>query len=223
MTTLVIGAHPDDEVLGVGGTISKLIDKENEPVYVLIVTDGSSTQYKEDAEKRKQKNSELQNSCSILGVAEFVHGNFPDMQLDKVPHSEINDFIYQYIVKWKPSTVYTHFPDINMDHKRIFESTIVATRPIPDSVVKKLILYPTPSATEWNIPIENNGFNANEYVALEEKYMNKKIEAFKTYNTEIRPAPHPRSIESIINYAKGSGAKVGYSYAEEFMVIRNIC
>lgn len=222
MATLVIGAHPDDEVLGVGGTISKLIDKENEPIYVLIITDGSSTQYKGDAEKRKQKNAELQNSCSILGIAEFVHGNFPDMQLDNVPHSEINDFISKHITKWKPNVVYTHFPDINMDHKRIFESTIVATRPIQGSVVKKLILYPTPSATEWSIPIENNGFNANEYVGLEERYINKKIEAFRAYKTEIRSAPHPRSIETIKCFAQASGAKVGYSYAEEFMVIRNI-
>ena len=96
MTTLVIGAHPDDEVLGLGGTIAKLASA-GEKVCVLIVTDGSSTQYPGDQEKRRQKDEELRACCRTLGVQEVVHGQLPDMQLDGAKHTELNDFIGDHI------------------------------------------------------------------------------------------------------------------------------
>jgi LmbE family N-acetylglucosaminyl deacetylase len=220
MTTLVIGAHPDDEVLGLGGTIAKLA-AEGEDVFVAIVTDGSSTQYPGDREKRLQKEEELRACCRVLGVREVVHGQLPDMQLDGVQHTVLNDFIGDHIAKWRPDTVYTHYPDVNRDHVRIFESTLVAVRPTPGALVRRLLLYPTPSATEWDVPVMKQPFTANSFVDIE-AHLETKIEALKAYGTELRAFPHPRSPQAIRSIAEAAGIKVGLRYAEEFMLIRDI-
>lgn len=221
MATLIIGAHPDDEVLGVGGTIAKLVKDRGEDVFVLIVTDGSSTQYPGDKEKQMKKRGELEACCRTLGVRDIVHGELPDMQLDRIPHSQLNDFISDQIAKWRPATVYTHYPDINRDHVRIYESTLVAARPTPGASVRRLFLYPTPSATEWDVPVLKYPFVANCHVDIEE-HIETKIEALKHYDTELRPFPHPRSAQAIRIIAEAAGIKVGLRYAEEFMLIRDI-
>jgi LmbE family N-acetylglucosaminyl deacetylase len=221
MTTLVIGAHPDDEVLGPGGTIARLVQEFQERVIVLIVTDGSSTQYAGDDVKRRQKNEELRECCRILGVSDTIHGDLPDMRLDSVPHHELNDFLSKHINALQPDTVYTHFPDINKDHQCIFESTLVAVRPRPGCPVRKLILYPTPSATEWDVPILKQPFVANEYVDIS-GFLDTKLRAIEAYKTEIRPYPHPRSAEAVAETARASGQKVGMVHAEEFMVVRSL-
>ena len=166
MSTIVVAAHPDDEALAPGGTIVRLTKERKEDVYVLILTDGSSTQYPGDKAKRQQKNEELRLCCEKLGVSDFVHGEFPDMQLESVRHIEITGYIAEHIRKWKPSTVLTHFPDVNRDHERVYESTLIATRPFASSV-KKLALFPTLSTTEWELPGKGHRFVANEWVNIE--------------------------------------------------------
>jgi LmbE family N-acetylglucosaminyl deacetylase len=220
MTTLVIGAHPDDEVLGVGGTIAKLAAK-GEEVYVLIVTDGSSTQYPNDPIRRSQKNRELEACCKVLGVTDFAHENLPDMQLDTVPHTRLNDLLGNYLEKWRPENVYTHFPDVNRDHVRIFESTLVIARPTPGSRIRRLFAYPTPSATEWDVPVLKRPFVGNYYVNIESQ-IDRKIDALKCYETELRSYPHPRSPEAVRTIAAACGLKVGTTMAEEFMLLREV-
>jgi LmbE family N-acetylglucosaminyl deacetylase len=219
-TTLVIGAHPDDEVLGPGGTIARLA-REGERVCVLIVTDGSSTQYLGDEDKRRRKRGELERCCAVLGVAELVHGDLPDMRLDSLPHHELNDFIGRHVERWRPDTVFTHYPDINRDHQRIFDSTLVAIRPRQGCPVRSLLLYPTPSATEWDVPLRKQPFVANEFVDIG-RDLETKLEALGAYATELRPFPHPRSPEAVRLGAQACGLKVGMAYAEEFMMVRRL-
>jgi LmbE family N-acetylglucosaminyl deacetylase len=218
---MVIGAHPDDEVLGLGGTIAKLAREAGEQVYVLIVTDGSSTQYPNDEQKRLRKQRELEASCKILGVADFVHGDLPDMQLDRLGHVPLNQFIAGHVAKWAPDAIYTHFPDVNKDHVCVYESTLVAARPRPGSSVRRLVLYPTPSATEWDLPVLKRPFAASAFVDIE-AHLETKIRALACYDTELREFPHPRSSEAIRALAQACGLKVGLRYAEEFMVVRQI-
>lgn len=221
MATLIIGAHPDDEVLGVGGTIAKLAAEHNESVFVLIVTDGSSSQYPDDLAKHNTKVEELKRCCACLGVTELVHGDLPDMQLDQVPHTKINALIEQHIAKWQPRTIYTHFPDVNRDHVRIFDSTLVAARPTPNAVVRQVIAFPTPSATEWGSTLHSAPFHANYFVDIE-RHIDTKIAALECYATELRDFPHPRSPQAVRALAAATGIKVGRRYAEEFAVIREI-
>lgn len=221
LSTVVIGAHPDDEVLGPGGTIAKLAHGAGEKVFVIIVTDGSSTQYPGDEQKRRIKHDELERCCERLGVTDFIHGELPDMQLDTIAHTRINDFIAEHIARWKPHTIYTHFPDINRDHVRVFESSLVACRPTPSTTVKRVILFPTPSATEWDLPVLKQPFVPNEYVDIE-PHIETKVKAFAAYGTETRDYPHPRSGEAIRATAHATGLKVGLTCAEEFVIARQI-
>lgn len=219
---LVIAAHPDDEVLGVGGTISKLSNQGHE-IYTHIITDGSSTQYKGDLEKQEKKKREAEAANKILGIKKVFFGELPDMKLDTIPHIKINQEIEKIINKINPEVVFTHhYGDVNKDHKLIFESTLVACRPTPNKNVKKLYTYETLSSTEWGNSNSNDIFIPNMYVQLEEKNIEQKCSAMQEYKTELRDYPHPRSVEAILNNSKQRGNEIGYYYAESFRLIRGI-
>jgi len=222
MKILVIAAHFDDEVYGCGGTISKLV-REGHKVYVCILTDSCSSQYTDRAnEMIAQKKEECQIVNNILGIEKTYTFDFPDMQLDTIPHVELNQAIEQCIRDIKPTIVYTHHGgDVNKDHRLGFESTMVAVRPMEGSSVKRILCYEVPSSTEWAPPSSNNVFSPNVFVDIED-VIDKKIDAIKAYNSELREYPHPRSVENVINQAHLRGASVGLKAAECFMLIREI-
>lgn len=224
MKVLVIAAHPDDEVFGMGGTIAKLAT-EGKEVHVLIVTDGSTTQYKNSPnlyEILNKKKKEAKNANCALGVKKVHFGELPDMRLDSVAHIEVNRVIEEMIKKLKPEIVYTHFyGDINFDHQHVYKSTLVAVRPLPGQTVKELYCYKVPSSTEWSPQIFSGTFMPNVFVDIS-KYCLKKQEAIKLYETELRDYPHPRSIEYIEKLDRVSGLKYGIGSAEEFMLLRKI-
>lgn len=142
-------------------------------------------------------------------------------QLDSLPHIQLNEIIEKNIRKISPDIVFTHHPDINKDHVLIFESTMVAVRPVPDFCVKKVLLFAPCSSTEWSAPLSGNYFMPNIFVDISNT-LDLKIEAFKCYETELRKYPHPRSIEALKIYAEKTGIIVGLKAAESFMLIRSI-
>src|SRR6185295_13464819 len=127
MRVLVFAAHPDDEVLGMGGTIARHT-AAGDAVRIVCVTDGSSTQYPGDAEKRAQKEDEARRAAAELGVSDYVHLDLPDMRLDTLPHVEVNAVVEQHLRDLGPDVVYTPQPDVNLDHRALFDSVAVATR-----------------------------------------------------------------------------------------------
>ena len=207
-------------MLGCGGTIASL-NKKGADIYVLIITEGCSTQYKNDDTMIQRKRTEAENANKILGVKDLIFENLPDMKLDSLLHVNLNEIIENYIKKIKPDIVFTHFPDINNDHKLIYHSTMVALRPVPNISAKKIYLYPSISSTEWTPPLFNNSFMPNTFFCIEET-LNIKLSAFKCYQSEIRKYPHPRSLEGIKIYAKQVGITVGLEAAEPFHLIRYI-
>ncbi len=220
MRILVIAAHPDDEVYGMGGTIAKLA-KENE-VYTLIVTEGCTSQYNGDSHIIQVKKDEALACNHLLGVRKVVFGELPDMKLDTIPHVEINLIIEKTIKKLKPEIVYTHHKgDVNKDHRLIYESTLVATRPVPGQTVKKLMSYQVPSSTEWAGIAVDESFIPSIYEDIS-IYANLKYEAIELYRTEIREFPHPRSIKRVKHWDENNGLNVGLLAAEAFCLIREI-
>lgn len=221
---LVIAAHPDDEVLGMGGTIAKLTQAGNE-VYVLIVTDGSSSQYRDSDELSKiieDKKLETKACADVLGVKKVFYGELPDMKLDCTPHIAINQVIEKTIDEVQPQFVYTHFwGDVNMDHQCVYKSTLVAVRPVMGQVVKELYCYRVPSSTEWTPNKADTMFMPNVFVDIE-KESEIKYEAFSKYTTELREYPHPRSIRYLRESDKTVGLRVGLFCAEEFVLLRKI-
>lgn len=221
---LVIAAHPDDEVLGMGGTIAKLV-KSGCVVDVMIVTDGSSSQYR-DSDRLDEiisaKKKETRNCADILGVRDIYYGELPDMKLDMTPHIRINQVIEDVIDKVQPDTVFAHFwGDVNLDHQNVYKSTLVAVRPVMGQVVKELYCYRVPSSTEWTPNKADTMFMPNYLVDIE-KFAEQKYKAFACYSTELREYPHPRSVQHLREIDKAAGLRVGMLAAEEFVLLRKL-
>ncbi len=210
----VISAHPDDEVLGLGGSLAKFI-KDGYKIDVLIMCEAETMRYKNlniDLKKMAEKAGEIIGFNSI----EFL--NFPDQHLDKFSLVEIIKPIEEKISKLKPKIVFTHFyGDINKDHKILSEATIVATRPFKNKV-EMLLGYETPSSTEWELPYK---FSPNLFVDIS-KTIDIKIKAMECYKTEVNNYPHPRSIESLNARASYWGAFCNMKYAEPFFIYRKL-
>lgn len=221
---LVIAAHPDDEVLGMGGTIAQLV-KSGCVVDVLIVTDGSSSQYRGSdhlAEIIEAKKKETRNCADILGVCDIYYGELPDMKLDKTPHIVINQVIEKLIDEIQPDTIFTHFwGDVNRDHQEVYKSTLVAVRPVIGQVVKELYCYRVPSSTEWTPNKGDTMFMPNVFVDIAD-YAERKYKAFACYSTELREYPHPRSVQYLRETDKAAGLRVGMLAAEEFVLLRKL-
>ncbi len=221
---LVIAAHPDDEVLGMGGTIAKLV-KDGNAVDVLIVTDGSSAQYRDSdhlAEIIEAKKKETRNCADVLGIRDIYYGELPDMKLDTTPHIRINQVIEDVIDKVQPDTVFTHFwGDVNCDHQNVYKSTLVAVRPLMGQVVRELYCYRVPSSTEWTPNKADTMYMPNCFVDIE-AYAEQKYKAFACYSTELRDYPHPRSEQYLRESDKAAGLRVGMLAAEEFVLLRKL-
>jgi LmbE family N-acetylglucosaminyl deacetylase len=216
---LVIAAHPDDEVLGMGGTIA-LHTGAGDDVRVLVVTDGSSTQYPGDAGIRERKEREALQAAKELGLEEYVHLDLPDMRLDTLDHVDVNGVVEQHVRDFGPQVVYTVHPDVNRDHQVLFDSVAVATRPMPGQPVRRLLTYAPTSSTEWT-PAAVNWFRPNWYVDVTGT-LDRKLAAFAHYETERREYPHPRSERAIRATAEYHGTASGFELAEPFVLVRSL-
>jgi LmbE family N-acetylglucosaminyl deacetylase len=217
---LVLAAHPDDEVLGMGGTLCLHAAEQGDEVRVVCVTDGSSTQYPGDAEVRERKNEEARAAAEVLGVTDYVHLDLPDMRLDTLAHVELNAVVEGQIRDVAPEVVYTPHPDVNLDHRALFDSVAVAARPTPGQPVRRLLTYAPTSSTEWT-PAATNWFVPNWFVDITST-LDRKLEAFARFETERRDYPHTRNDRALRAHAELYGATVGCEYAEPFVVVRNI-
>lgn len=218
MRALVFAAHPDDEVLGMGGTVA--LHARSDETRIVCVTDGSSTQYPGDAEKRAQKEAEAKRAASILGVEDYVHLDLPDMRLDTLSHVELNAVVEAQLADFPADVVYTPHPDVNRDHRALFDSVAVATRATPGQTVRRVLTYGPTSSVEWT-PAGLNWFVPNWFVDISET-LEQKLEAFACYETERRDPPHPRNAEALRAHAAFHGASVGVAYAEPFVLVRGL-
>ena len=218
---LVVAAHPDDEVLGMGGTISRMTT-EGIIVDLLIVTDGSSSQYEDFEEKRQIKFNETIKSNEILGFNEFIHWNYPDMRLAGVDILQLQNDFQVLINRGKYDTVFSQSKyDINKDHQVIYEALSVVLRPHPESHVKTYLTYYVNSSTEWGTHFNKERFQATLFIDISE-HIDAKLLALGCYETELRAYPHPRSLKAVKNSAEYFGNIVGLGFAEPFEVIHDI-
>jgi LmbE family N-acetylglucosaminyl deacetylase len=215
---LVVCAHPDDETLGLGGTLA-LHAKKGDKIMVLIFATGQFG--RDDSSKgiEKRKN-QCKNACSVLGVKKVKFLDYEDQALESVKLTELSSKIEEEIRNWKPSVLYTHFwGDTNQDHRRIYEAVLISTRPTSKYLLQKVVCFETPSSTDWGS--KSNNFHSNMYVNIE-KTIKMKIKAFSHYENEIRRYPSPISKKSLLSRAEYWGSKVGISYAEPFIILREI-
>lgn len=212
MDILVIAAHPDDEVLGMGGTIKKLVKKRNK-LHLCVVTEGASAQY-QDRKMIKVRKDSCIKSGKFLGISSFDFLEFPDMKLDIISQIEINQKLEEIIEKINPTIVYTTpSHDLNTDHKQVFDSTLIATRPMKSNV-KEVLSYELPGLIK-----EQLFPNIYEDITNEIGF---KIKAFKFYKSEIMKFPNARSVKAIETLASIRGIESGFENAEAFKLIRKI-
>ena len=223
MKILIIAAHPDDEVLGCGGTIARL--SLNNDLYILILGEGITSRNIPEEQKKeevKQLRRDAESANKVLGVKKVFFEAFPDNRFDTIPLLDIIKTIESHIQKIKPEIIYTHhYGDLNIDHQITHKAVLTATRPIGDYPVKKILIFETLSSTEWNKQTQDNIFMPNIYTDIS-KTIDKKLEAMQCYKSEICEYPHPRSLEGIRILAQRRGLEVGLKFAEAFCLIREI-
>lgn len=222
---LIIAAHPDDEVLGCGGTIAKL-SAQGAEVHVLLAAEGlTSRQEQRDPQALRAEFEKLHMTANqaneLLGVKSLEFLGFPDNRMDSIDMLDVVKKIEAKMTTFKADEVYTHFPsDLNVDHRILSEAVLTATRPQPGQMVKKVFFFEVPSSTDWNYNGKPSSFfSPNTFVNIESS-LSKKISALKCYDAEMRPFPHARSVENMENLARVRGASVGYKAAEAFILAR---
>lgn len=218
---LVVGAHSDDEVLGVGGTILRA-KSLGSIVDVLILTDSVSTQYQGHTSMGKQRTSALEKCCEKLSVNRFFQLNLPDMKLDQISHVQLNSAIHKILTNGGYEVVFVHHDgDINRDHQLAVQSVMVCVRPAPGQTVKTVLSYYTPSSSEWGGYDRRHIFCPNIFIDIDD-FLEQKLNALSSYKSELRVFPHPRSIENVRNMASYFGSQVGMRSAEAFQLLRHI-
>jgi len=221
MKVLVIAAHPDDEAYGTGGTIVRHV-KKGDQVTVLFITDGVTARHS----MKELQQTAARKACAILGVSDTRFAGLPDQRLDEMPLLEVIKPIHEVLKEVRPQIVYTHHRgDINQDHRAVFAAAMVAVRPFGDNSVQKVLCYEVPSSTEWAPPFGEWAFLPNVFVDIQATLEIKlqAIEAYReTFQSEVKPFPHPRSLEAVRLYAQQRGVSVGMLAAEAFVLIRQL-
>ncbi len=225
-TALVIAAHPDDEVLGCGATIARLV-AEGWQVHILIVAEGATSRsVSRDPLSHQADLSDLAKCAeaanNILGSTSLKLCSLPDNRMDGLELLDVVKLIETEIDHNKPSLVLTHHTgDVNIDHRVLHDAVIAACRPQPGYSVKNLLFFEVSSSTEWRPAASGMVFAPNYFYDVTD-YLAQKLEALRAYQSEMRDFPHPRSIEATEHLARWRGAIVGCAAAEAFMLGRTI-
>ena len=216
MNYLVVVAHPDDEILGAGATIHKLI-KEGNNVAVVIMSGQAAAR----VNRSKTLYDDEIKAMSIIGVEKVYHADFPNIKMNTSPHLEVVQFVEECIRDWNAEAIITHHPaDVNIDHIETAKAVIAACRLFQrvDGLPKfrELMYMEVPSSTEWSLNTAENRFQPNTFIEVGDEGIKTKIAALEAYTGVMRPFPHPRSVEALTGLAAYRGAQAGIKYAEAF-------
>lgn len=220
---LVFAAHPDDELLGLGGTVRRLVN-EGKTVRAVILAEGITSRAdrrdKADFDELKELQSDARKAAEIVGYTSIDFCGYPDNRMDSVDLLDVIKTVLSFVDKYKPDTIFTHHHgDLNIDHRITCEAVLTACRPIKGNCVKTILSFETPSSTEWNYNyiepfIPNVFFDISETIE-------KKIKGMACYSSESTTYPHPRSPKALRVLGSYRGSNVGYDYAEAFMLLRD--
>ncbi|QOZ52007.1 PIG-L deacetylase family protein [Bradyrhizobium sp. CCBAU 53338] len=223
-TILVCAAHPDDEILGCGGTMARHVDR-GDSVHVVFVADGIESRKAMNAERERlltERREAAFKAANIIGCERPHFFDYPDQRLDTISLLDITQSIETLLAALQPDLVYTHHgDDLNADHRLVSEATMTAVRPMPGQKVVAVYGFETLSSTEWVFQSRGNAFRPNHFVGVASTLV-RKLDALRAYDAEMRDFPHPRSYEAVAALTKLRGATVGLAAAEAFTVLREV-
>ena len=215
---LVVAAHPDDEVLGIAGTVMRHVDKGDE-IKCLIAASGVTAREKQKGTVKDLHEQTLE-AAKIVGYQDVEFLNLPDNRMDSIPLLDIIRPIEKVISTFRPDFIYTHFEnDLNVDHRLCYQAVITAVRPTGESA-PRVMTFETLSSTEWQRSASGS-FCPTTYVDIE-KYIDRKVQALMVYESEVRPYPFPRSPEGVRMIAAYRGLESGLRSAEALQLVREV-
>jgi LmbE family N-acetylglucosaminyl deacetylase len=223
---LVVAAHPDDEVLGCGGTLARMA-RQGRAVHVLLLADGETARLSgSDASAAAgllaRRNAAADAAAAVLGCTSVDVLGLPDNRLDSVDLLDIVKQVETFVQRYRPTTVFTHHAgDLNIDHRVAQDAVVTACRPQPGHPVRELLFFEVPSATEWRPPSSARAFAPDWFVDVSAT-LALKMQALEAYAAELRPFPHARSLEAVTALARWRGASAGVEAAEAFELGRKI-
>jgi len=225
MNVLVVAAHPDDELLGCGGTAARLA-QERHSIYVAILGEGITARHSQRAEADTLALNKLrgcsQRVANLLGVKELTLHGLPDNRFDSLPLLDVIKIVEELIDRWRPAAIYTHHGgDLNVDHQIVSRAVLTATRPVKGHPVAELYMFEIASSTEWGFQQLSPVFKPNVFVDIEGT-LSLKLEGMRLYESEAREFPHPRSPEALTAIARRWGSVVGRNAVEAFEAVRLI-
>jgi LmbE family N-acetylglucosaminyl deacetylase len=224
---LVVAAHPDDEILGCGGTIAKHAN-QGDQVFIIILGEGVTSRDNARLQARRKREilllrEQAKKAAKTVGAKKVLFHNIPDNRFDTLALLDIVKLIEHSLESIKPDIVFTHSnADLNIDHVITHRAVLTATRPFPGQSVKELYAFEVPSATEWAFQKSETSFQPNVFVDIEGT-LAKKLKALAAYQGEMRQFPHPRSLEAVEILAKQRGNTAGSMASEAFVLIRKMC
>jgi LmbE family N-acetylglucosaminyl deacetylase len=219
MNVVVFAAHPDDEILGGGGTLA-LHARAGADVHAVVVADGATSRYDDGMAEVLHKSG--RRAAEEIGFASIHFMNLPDQRLDTLPLVDVTQQFEGILEEIDPTILYTHFPgDVNADHGVIARAAWTACRPYRLPSLHRFVVFETPSSTEWAGPGSGASFEPNLYVDITET-LDAKLAAIECYESELRDYPHPRSTRALRERAAYWGSTVGLTFAEPFRVLREI-
>ncbi len=211
----IIVPHPDDETISSGGTLL-LFKKHNIEISCLFVSGHLPPLYKRNEYEITKK--EAMKALSQYSINKYEFSEIPATKVNEFEHFKLNKLIYNFISRNKPDILLIPFPDRHIDHRIIFDSCMVASRPNNKYFPKIVLAYETLSETHWNAPNIEANFNPNFYFDIT-KTINKKLKILSYYKSQINNN-NSRSIDAVRSLAKFRGSQNGCDYAEAFQLIR---
>ncbi len=225
MKVLVVAAHPDDEVLGCGGTMARLA-REGHAVHIAIMAEGITSRHSHrneaDSGQLSRLHQQAHAAAAKVGAKDVLLFKLPDNRLDTVPLLDITKLLEDLVQKVQPEVIYTHHPgDLNIDHGVVHRAVLTATRPLPGQSVREIYAFEVPSSTEWAFQRLEPLFRANVFVDVSAT-LEVKLAGLACYDSETRQFPHPRSPEALRANAVRWGSVVGCEAAEAFELVRSV-